>query len=147
MRPEGFEPPTLWFVAKCSIQLSYGCTLQRSNSLILRDFWGLIKVRLTSESPSVEHPASLFTEIAIRGWERPTSEVRHGATRDSGSRSLHECHTSLLSRVQTVDESFSALASFFSSLHDGRSSRDDSYYFVVSGCPLPFRSRILSDQS
>ena len=24
VRPEGFEPPTLWFVAKCSIQLSYG---------------------------------------------------------------------------------------------------------------------------
>ncbi len=27
VRPEGFEPPTLWFVAKCSIQLSYGRTL------------------------------------------------------------------------------------------------------------------------
>ena len=23
-RPEGFEPPTPWFVAMCSIQLSYG---------------------------------------------------------------------------------------------------------------------------
>src|ERR1700735_2358968 len=29
VRPEGFEPPTLWFVAKCSIQLSYGRTLQQ----------------------------------------------------------------------------------------------------------------------
>ena len=24
MRPEGLEPPTLWFEARCSIQLSYG---------------------------------------------------------------------------------------------------------------------------
>src|SRR5258707_5864475 len=24
VRPEGFDPPTLWFEAKCSIQLSYG---------------------------------------------------------------------------------------------------------------------------
>jgi hypothetical protein len=28
VRPEGFEPPTLWFVAKCSIQLSYGRTFR-----------------------------------------------------------------------------------------------------------------------
>ena len=26
MRPEGFEPPAYWFVASCSIQLSYGRT-------------------------------------------------------------------------------------------------------------------------
>jgi hypothetical protein len=26
VRPEGVEPPTYWFVASCSIQLSYGRT-------------------------------------------------------------------------------------------------------------------------
>ncbi len=29
VRPEGVEPPTYWFVASCSIQLSYGRTLQQ----------------------------------------------------------------------------------------------------------------------
>ena len=29
VRPEGVEPPTYWFVASCSIQLSYGRTLLR----------------------------------------------------------------------------------------------------------------------
>ena len=33
VRPEGDEPPTYWFVASCSIQLSYGRTLQRGNLL------------------------------------------------------------------------------------------------------------------
>ena len=38
VRPEGFEPPTLWFVAKCSIQLSYGRTLQLVNYQRITDF-------------------------------------------------------------------------------------------------------------
>jgi hypothetical protein len=29
VRPERFELPTLWFVAKCSIQLSYGRNRKR----------------------------------------------------------------------------------------------------------------------
>ena len=29
MHPERFERPTYWFVASCSIQLSYGCMADR----------------------------------------------------------------------------------------------------------------------
>ena len=32
VRPEGVEPPTYWFVASCSIQLSYGRTLRGCNN-------------------------------------------------------------------------------------------------------------------
>jgi hypothetical protein len=38
VRPERFELPTPWFVAKCSIQLSYGrieIILAKTNSLVL----------------------------------------------------------------------------------------------------------------
>ena len=38
VRPEGFEPPTLWFVAKCSIQLSYGRTLRGLQPLKITGF-------------------------------------------------------------------------------------------------------------
>jgi hypothetical protein len=33
VRPEGLEPPTLWFEARCSIQLSYGRTLRLNATL------------------------------------------------------------------------------------------------------------------
>jgi hypothetical protein len=32
VRPERFERPTYWFVASCSIQLSYGRTWEASRS-------------------------------------------------------------------------------------------------------------------
>jgi hypothetical protein len=36
VRPEGVEPPTYWFVANCSIQLSYGRTCCESKSPLLQ---------------------------------------------------------------------------------------------------------------
>ena len=44
VRPERFELPTLWFEARCSIQLSYGRTdrMQVSTSLLRlgNEYWG-----------------------------------------------------------------------------------------------------------
>ncbi len=42
VRPEGVEPPTYWFVASCSIQLSYGRTLQGCNLFRIAEIagWG-----------------------------------------------------------------------------------------------------------
>ncbi len=35
VRPEGLEPPTLWFEARCSIQLSYGRTGDAGGNYVL----------------------------------------------------------------------------------------------------------------
>ena len=51
VRPEGLEPPTLWFEAKCSIQLSYGRVGRRTSTTISelpakdKRFGGTEKVR------------------------------------------------------------------------------------------------------
>ncbi len=71
VRPEGVEPPTYWFVASCSIQLSYGRTLQGCNSLSIPEmaFQG-------------NHPVWEIRQLACRnfgGWRRSRRlEHRHG---------------------------------------------------------------------
>ena len=37
-RPEGFEPPTAWFVARYSIQLSYG-RFVKSRIVLIFEYW------------------------------------------------------------------------------------------------------------
>jgi hypothetical protein len=46
VRPERFELPTLWFVARCSIQLSYGRITERSAEIsIIAETLALMKTK------------------------------------------------------------------------------------------------------
>ncbi len=53
VRPEGVEPPTYWFVASCSIQLSYGRTLHLRQPTKNTEPW-----------PSPQHPVGRYFAIA-----------------------------------------------------------------------------------
>jgi hypothetical protein len=66
VRPEGVEPPTYWFVASCSIQLSYGRTLQGMQLVKDNGIYGL--------------------EQTTEGFENLNMEKVWCARRDSNSR-------------------------------------------------------------
>ena len=52
VRPERFELPTLWFVAKCSIQLSYGrVTVTAGGVSIIAETSLLMKTKHLSQIP------------------------------------------------------------------------------------------------
>ena len=59
MRPEGVEPPTYWFVASCSIQLSYGRTLQKYNGFRITNLVGWGKRECLSMRRQVVRPEGL----------------------------------------------------------------------------------------
>ena len=56
-RPEGFEPPTTWFEARYSIQLSYGRAVR---------------------PPILLHPRRQGTSDAPRVWQVAVAEIPHG---------------------------------------------------------------------
>ena len=65
VRPEGVEPPTYWFVASCSIQLSYGRTWSRES-----DFSKVSKtLQLRNRRATRSHATNL---VRPEGLEPPT---------------------------------------------------------------------------
>jgi hypothetical protein len=51
VRPDGFEPPTPWFEARYSIQLSYGRICMKKKRYTTRDLFQRVFIRL----PDVEN--------------------------------------------------------------------------------------------
>ena len=65
-RPEGFEPPTPWFVAKYSIQMSYG----RSRGRIIAKTFAAPQAHFSAPAAVMEPP---FDSMPL--------SIRHGADR------------------------------------------------------------------
>ena len=63
VRPEGVEPPTYWFVASCSIQLSYGRTLRESNFLTVEEIGYLSKPLRPYLDATGEHSQITFEPL------------------------------------------------------------------------------------
>jgi hypothetical protein len=81
VRPEGFEPPTLWFVAKCSIQLSYGRTLRGMQPFKDNGLWALEQAAKASlREKRVDSRAENLYQVVLP-LENETRIVRDSLTR------------------------------------------------------------------
>ena len=90
VRPEGVEPPTYWFVASCSIQLSYGRTLRGGLATALGYAtlearatvrWGEVGVRLTQRTFSRGGYDALRLVAVLRGHRLVSGQHLGGSKR------------------------------------------------------------------
>ena len=74
VHPEGFEPPTKWFEATYSIQLSYGCVITRTTFFFLLLTYYLLTSYYSQFSVAISvlntGACSLHRPRLLRRWGR-----------------------------------------------------------------------------
>src|SRR5687768_13269532 len=90
-RPDGFEPPTTWFEAKCSIQLSYGrmgdgfCTIRPPRSERARtDCWPRYRGQSLASLGTKREDA--FVQLGVTECEVPNAVPELSNRRPLGSK-------------------------------------------------------------
>ena len=114
VHPEGFEPPTKWFEATYSIQLSYGCVITRTTFFLL-----LLTCYLLTSYYSQFTAVISVLNIEACSLHRPTLLRRRGASFCSVMFGQTSASSALISRNTSCPSGISSSAKIAPTGHSG----------------------------